>query len=65
MSAPASSPGQLGDIGTALSEVQDATQQALQSAIDTAAAAGANVSIKDYVFSDWDPTQTYITTASA
>ena len=57
--------GQLGDIGTALSEVQDATQQALQSAIDTAAAAGANVSIKDYVFSDWDPTQTYITTASA
>ena len=53
--------GQLGDVSAALTDLQDRSQAALEAGIKTAKGAGANVSIDDYKFTDWDPTQTYIT----
>lgn len=53
--------GQLGDIPAALSDLADRCQANLDASIKTAQDAGAQVSFDDYVFSDWDPTQTYLT----
>lgn len=51
--------GQIKNIGTALSELQDRLNSALSDAIKAAADKGAKVSADDYVFSDWDPTKPY------
>ncbi|GAB3433793.1 ABC transporter substrate-binding protein [Flindersiella endophytica] len=53
--------GQLKDMGAALSELADRQYQALSDGVKKAKEAGAKVSLDDYVFADWDPTQAYTT----
>jgi ABC-type glycerol-3-phosphate transport system substrate-binding protein len=53
--------GQLKDVGAALSELDGRLNNAQADAVAAAAAAGAKVSMADYVFSDWDPTKPYQT----
>lgn len=57
--------GQIGDIQTALSELDDRCMKGLEAAIKVTNGKGAKVSLDDYVFSDWDPTQSYTTTPAA
>ncbi len=56
--------GQITDIAGALKELQDQKQKNLEQAIADANAAGAHVSLNDYIFADWDPTKDYITKSS-
>lgn len=53
--------GQIGDIQSALSEVADRSQEALENGIKKAQQQGYKVSINDYIFSDWAITQPYYT----
>jgi ABC-type glycerol-3-phosphate transport system substrate-binding protein len=53
--------GQLTDINGALRDYDAAQQKALEQAIADAKAAGAKVSIEDFIFADWDPTKNYVT----
>jgi multiple sugar transport system substrate-binding protein len=52
--------GQLTDVAQVLRDLDAAKQQALETAIADAQAAGAKVSIDDFVFADWDPTKDYV-----
>lgn len=52
--------GQITDIDAALKEFDAAKQASLEQAIADAQAAGAKVSIDDFIFADWDPTKDYI-----
>ncbi|GHJ41349.1 ABC transporter substrate-binding protein [Streptomyces sp. TS71-3] len=51
--------GQVGNMGDALSALEDRRNAALASAVKKAQAQGAKVSLSDWVFSDWDPTKPY------
>ncbi|GCE45641.1 ABC-type glycerol-3-phosphate transport system substrate-binding protein [Thermosporothrix hazakensis] len=51
--------GQLGNVKTALSELEDKMNQEFAKAIKRAQDQGLKVSEKDYVFSDWDITKPY------
>jgi ABC-type glycerol-3-phosphate transport system substrate-binding protein len=53
--------GQIPDIEQILAELDAAKTEALTRAVEDAKAAGANVSLEDYVFPDWDPTKDYTT----
>jgi ABC-type glycerol-3-phosphate transport system substrate-binding protein len=53
--------GQLKNIGAALSDLDGRLNKAQQDAVTAAAAAGAKVSMADFVFADWDPTKPYET----
>lgn len=55
--------GQLTDVSKALADLDAAKQAALETAIADAKSAGANVSIDDFIFADWDPTKDYVTKA--
>ncbi|MBD0737360.1 ABC transporter substrate-binding protein [Streptomyces sp. CBMA29] len=52
--------GQLKDMGSALSALEDRRNKALADGVKAARAKGAKVGLEDYVFSDWDPTKPYI-----
>lgn len=52
--------GQLTDAAQVLRDLDAAKQQALETAIADAQAAGAKVSIDDFIFADWDPTKDYV-----
>jgi ABC-type glycerol-3-phosphate transport system substrate-binding protein len=54
-----------GDITSALQDLQDRSQKALDDGINQAIAKGVKVSHSDWVFSDWDPTKPYITKPDA
>lgn len=51
--------GQLSNVSQALSELADKMQTALENAVKMAQGKGYNVSMQDYVFSDWDLTKPY------
>ncbi|KIF78225.1 ABC transporter substrate-binding protein [Streptomyces sp. 150FB] len=51
--------GQLGDMGSALTALEDRRNKALADGIKQAQAKGAKVSLADWVFKDWDPTKPY------
>jgi ABC-type glycerol-3-phosphate transport system substrate-binding protein len=51
--------GQLGDMGAALTALEDRRNQALADGVKQARAKGAKVSLADYVFKDWDPAKPY------
>ena len=53
--------GQITDIHAALSDLQDRANAAQAQGLKDAQASGLKVSENDYIFSDWDPTQAYIT----
>ncbi|MFC6016205.1 ABC transporter substrate-binding protein [Plantactinospora solaniradicis] len=53
--------GQLKDIGGELVKLDDRLNTAQEDAVNKAAAAGAKVSMSDYVFADWDPSKPYET----
>jgi ABC-type sugar transport system, periplasmic component len=53
--------GHIQDIQSALSETAGLYQKALSDGIAQAVQQGAKVSINDYIFPDWDPTQPYVT----
>ena len=50
---------QLNDIGAALADLEARYQAAFDQGIADAQAAGIDVSVEDYILSDWDPTQPY------
>lgn len=52
--------GQL-ELDTALSELDERKQTALEAAIADAQATGADVSIEDFIFSDWNQMEDYVT----
>lgn len=54
--------GQITDINATLVDLDERYTAALEQAIADAQAAGLDVSIEDYMFEDWDPTQPYVTT---
>jgi ABC-type glycerol-3-phosphate transport system substrate-binding protein len=54
--------GQITDLAAALADLDARSTEALETAIRDAQNAGVDVSIEDYKFPDWDPTQDYITT---
>ncbi|MFF3468465.1 ABC transporter substrate-binding protein [Streptomyces sp. NPDC001984] len=51
--------GQLGDMGNALTELEDRRNKALADGVKQAQSEGAKVSLDDWVFKDWDPTKPY------
>ena len=53
--------GQITDWRQALVDLDAAKQAAFEAAIEAARADGANVSMDDFIFPDWDPTQNYVT----
>jgi multiple sugar transport system substrate-binding protein len=53
--------GQITDIPAMLTQFAADKNAAREQAIADAVAAGAKVSIEDYIFPDWDPTKDYIT----
>jgi hypothetical protein len=53
--------GQITDLDQALKDLDAAKQKSLEQAIADAKTAGAKVSLEDYIFPDWDPTQNYVT----
>jgi multiple sugar transport system substrate-binding protein len=53
--------GQIGNWQEALTDLDERKQAALEDAIAQAQASGANVSIDDFIFADWDPMKDYIT----
>lgn len=55
--------GQLTDIDAALQELDAMRTTARDQAIADAVAAGAKVSLDDYIFADWDLTKDYVTKA--
>ena len=52
--------GQLKDMGSALSALEDRRNKALADGVKAARAKGAKVGLDDYVFADWDPTKPYV-----
>lgn len=56
--------GQIADVDAALADLDTRRTQARDQGIADAVAAGAKVSVQDYVFADWDPTKDYTTKAS-
>jgi ABC-type glycerol-3-phosphate transport system substrate-binding protein len=57
--------GQLTDIDAALAQLDAAKQQAFDTALSDAIAAGAKVSMEDFIFPDFDPLKDYATKANA
>jgi multiple sugar transport system substrate-binding protein len=55
--------GQITDIQAALADLDARRQANHEQAIADAVAAGAKVSMKDWVFEDWDPTKDYVQNA--
>jgi maltose-binding protein MalE len=53
--------GQITDWHQALVELDAAKQAAFEAAIEAARADGADVSLDDFIFPDWDPMQNYVT----
>jgi multiple sugar transport system substrate-binding protein len=53
--------GQIEDWRQALTDLDAAKQSALDAAIQDAIAAGADVSLEDFIFTDWVPTENYVT----
>lgn len=53
--------GQLTNMKSALSDLEDRANAAIQKALSQAQANGAKVSINDYTYPDWDITKNYIT----
>jgi ABC-type glycerol-3-phosphate transport system substrate-binding protein len=53
--------GQIEDPQAALQDLADRQTKAREQGIADAKAAGANVSIEDWIFPDWDPTKDYAT----
>jgi multiple sugar transport system substrate-binding protein len=53
--------GQIEDWRGALVDLDAAKQAALDAAIQDAIAAGADVSMDDFIFPDWVPTENYVT----
>lgn len=53
--------GQITDWQKALKDLEIRKQTAFEEAIREARNAGANVSIDDFIFSDWDPMRNYVT----
>ncbi|MBA2278207.1 MAG: extracellular solute-binding protein [Chloroflexia bacterium] len=51
--------GQISDPRQAMQELKDASEQALNAAIEAARAKGAEVTRDDWVFPNWDPAQNY------
>ncbi|MEV6109567.1 substrate-binding domain-containing protein [Streptomyces sp. NPDC051940] len=51
--------GQLKDMASALTELEDRRNKALADGVKDAQAKGAKVSLEDWVFADWDPTKPY------
>ncbi len=56
--------GQITNLDQALKDLDAAKQKAFEQGIADANAAGAKVSLQDFVFSDWNPTQNYLTRKS-
>jgi ABC-type glycerol-3-phosphate transport system substrate-binding protein len=56
--------GQITDVPAALADLDQRLQTALEQGISDAAAAGASVSIEDYILEDYDPMQPYETGSS-
>jgi len=52
--------GEVPDIDAALADLQERYTAALLQGIEDAANAGADVSLEDYVFEDWVPTEDYV-----
>jgi multiple sugar transport system substrate-binding protein len=55
--------GQIADIDAALQELDAQYEKAREQGIADAVAAGAKVSVDDWIFADWDPTKDYATKA--
>ena len=53
--------GQISDIGAALADLDARKMQALETGLSDAQAAGVEVSMEDYLFPDWNPTENYVT----
>jgi len=53
--------GQISDMKSALSDLEDRANAAIQKAISQAQSNGAKVSIADWTYPDWDITKNYIT----
>ncbi|HEY3868455.1 MAG TPA: extracellular solute-binding protein [Actinocrinis sp.] len=51
--------GQITDMASALSALEDRRNQALATGVQQAQAKGVKVSVSDWVFKDWDPTKPY------
>jgi ABC-type glycerol-3-phosphate transport system substrate-binding protein len=51
--------GQLKDMSSALTELEDRRNKALADGVKQAQGQGAKVSLSDWVFPDWDPTKPY------
>jgi len=53
--------GQITDVDKTLADLDKRSTDALNQAISDAASGGAKISLRDFVFSDWDPTKDYTT----
>ena len=53
--------GQLSDVDAALADLDARKMQALTTGLADAQAAGVDVSMDDYLFPDWNPTENYVT----
>jgi multiple sugar transport system substrate-binding protein len=51
--------GQIDDVQAALDDLDQRSMEALELGIADAQAAGLNVSLEDYMFPDWNPTENY------
>lgn len=52
--------GEIEDIDSALASLQERYTAALEQGIEDAQAAGAEVSLEDYIFADWNPLENYV-----
>ena len=53
--------GQISDVDAALGDLNQRKTQALELGVSDAQAAGADVSLEDYLFPDWNPAEDYLT----
>ena len=53
--------GQISDVDAALTDLDARKTQALTTGLSDAQTAGVDVSMNDYLFSDWNPTENYVT----
>jgi len=53
--------GQISDIDAALTDLDARKLQALETGVADAQAAGLEVSLDDYLFPDWNPTEDFVT----
>lgn len=57
--------GQISDMGSALTALEDRRNQALATGVKQAQAKGVKVSLTDWVFADWDPAKPYLNKSAA